>query len=83
MSKELLESALNKFCGGRVVVREHTDSFNFEVTVTGGNGVGGYFGGTTAGSIKKGELFPRMRSGRDPLGTNEWYKIMYPQPTPS
>ena len=78
MSKELLEAALHKFCGGAVVVREWPDSFGFEVTVDGGTGVGGYYGGTTSGVIKKGELFPRMRSGRDPLGTGEWYKIMYP-----
>ena len=78
MSKELLEETLKKFCGGDVVVREWPDSFGFEITVPGGTGVGGYYGGVTAGSIKKGELFPRMRSGRDPLGSNEWYKIMYP-----
>lgn len=78
MTKYLLAAALERFCGGEVVVKEYPDSFGFEVTVPGGSGVGGYYGGTTAGVIKKGELFPQMRSGRDPLGPNEWYKIMYP-----
>jgi hypothetical protein len=78
MTKELLEAALERFCGGTVVVREWPDSLGFEITVPGGTGVGGYYGGTTSGVIKKGELFPRMSSGRDPLGVSEWYKIMYP-----
>jgi hypothetical protein len=78
MSKELLESALERFCGGEVVVKERSDEFGFEVTVPSGTGVGGYYGGTTSGVIKKGQLFPRMISGRDPLGVREWYRIMYP-----
>lgn len=41
--------------------------------------VGGFAGGTTSGSIKRGELFPRMDygGGRNPLSTIQWYEVMY------
>ena len=55
------------------------DVIKFTIEVEQIKAVGGWAGGITSGSIKRGELFPRMDcgGGRDPLSTTQWYEVMY------
>ena len=77
-AEERLKDALARFMGGTVKVHGDSATMYFETYNDAGTGLGGAYGGLTAGVIERGELFPRMLNGRDPLGMSEWYKIMYP-----
>lgn len=72
LSKVFSESA-------KVTVTSSGEDVTFIIEVEQIKAVGGWCGGITSGSIKRGELFPRMDygGGRDPLSTIQWYEVMY------
>ena len=63
----------------KVTVTSSGEDVTFIIEVERIKAVGGWGGGTTSGSIKRGELFPRMDygGGLDPLSTSQWYEVMY------